>query len=62
MKHQPTKKLKDLLAKVTTENLHPSIDFGLDEMIGSFDPARHGGEIMVTKPVGREKTFRIKKL
>jgi antitoxin MazE len=27
----------------------------LDEMIASFDPARHGGEVMVTKPVGVEE-------
>jgi len=27
----------------------------LDEMIASFDHARHGGEVMITKPVGVEK-------
>ena len=27
----------------------------LDEMIASFDPARHGGEVMVADPVGVEE-------
>ena len=27
----------------------------LDEMIASFDPARHGGEVMVTGPIGVEE-------
>lgn len=27
----------------------------LDEMIASFDPARHGREVMITKPVGVEE-------
>ncbi len=27
----------------------------LEEMIASFNPAKHGGEVMVTKPVGAEK-------
>jgi antitoxin MazE len=26
----------------------------LEEMLASFDPARHGGEAMAFKPVGRE--------
>lgn len=27
----------------------------LDERLASFDPKKHGGEIMVSKPVGAEK-------
>ncbi len=27
----------------------------LTEMIASFDPDRHGGEVMVTEPVGAEE-------
>jgi antitoxin MazE len=27
----------------------------LDEMIAAFDPVRHGGEVMITKPVGVEE-------
>jgi len=26
----------------------------LEEMLASFDPKRHGGEVMLTKPVGAE--------
>lgn len=32
----------------------------LDEMIDSFDPARHGGEVMVDKPVGHEEIIENK--
>jgi len=27
----------------------------LEQRLASFDPVRHGGEIMVTKPVGSER-------
>jgi hypothetical protein len=55
MKHKPTQSLKILLEKVTPDNIHPSVDVGLDEMLDSLDPTRHGGEAMVAKPVGHEE-------
>lgn len=40
-----------------TRNLETSVSprpLSLDERLEAFDPARHGGEYMAAKPVGRE--------
>lgn len=52
---------RDQRVKITVEKgcvkITP-VDTGtpsLEEMIASFDPARHGGEVMITEPAGVEE-------
>ncbi len=40
--------------RVIVEPIRTSADLTLDERLQLFDPALHGGEVMVTEPVGAE--------
>jgi RHH-type transcriptional regulator, rel operon repressor / antitoxin RelB len=42
---------EDVKAKWEAKRAQMAVTPTLDEMIASFDPARHGGEVMVTKPL-----------